>query len=233
MSHGSKQPIFTAGIVIAVLCSPVARADAGGLSVNVVDRDGNPVEEVAVYAVATSPAVATNPALAPRDSRGAPQAVMDQRNREFVPHVLIVEKGTEITFPNSDSVSHHVYSFSSALAFELPLYKQGTIHPPLRFDTPGIVTLGCNIHDAMVGYIVVVDTPHFATTNSDGAARLDLPAGTYDVQVWTPRLPSAKLPDGARIAVDPQRTSVHTVRLGGRLLPAHAGGSSSLSWREY
>ncbi len=73
-------------------------------------------------------------------------------------------------------MSHHVYSFSEAKTFELALYK-GNAHPPLVFDRPGVVVLGCNIHDSMLGYILVVDTPHFASTDAAGALSLDEPAG--------------------------------------------------------
>ena len=91
-------------------------------------------------------------------------------------------------------MSHHVYSFSETKTFELPLYK-GDVYPPVLFDQPGIVVLGCNIHDGMLGYVVVVDTPHFARTNEQGVALIDgVPNGDYAVTVWTPRVRPASLP---------------------------------------
>ena len=87
---------------------------------------------------------------------------MDQRNRAFVPHVLIVPVGSSVTFPNGDSVSHQVYSFSPARKFQLPLYR-GSPNPPVVFDRAGVVTLGCNIHDPMRGYIFV------STASTSGA----------------------------------------------------------------
>ena len=100
------------------------------------------------------------------------RAVLDQKNRMFVPHVLPIQTGTAVTFPNSDNVRHQVYSFSPAKKFQLPLYA-GTPAAPVVFDKPGVVTVGCNIHDQMSAYIVVVDTPYFALTaeRTRGAVR--------------------------------------------------------------
>ena len=113
-------------------------------------------------------------------------AVMDQRDSAFVPGVLVVQAGTTVSFPNSDTVRHQVYSFSPAKPFELPLYE-GTPLAPVLFDRPGVVVVGCNIHDWMIGYIVVVDTPHFARTDARGRVRLDVPAGRYRMQAWHAR----------------------------------------------
>lgn len=112
---------------------------------------------------------------------------MDQKNRMFVPHVLPVQTGTAVEFPNSDDVRHQVYSFSEAKKFQLPLYT-GTPANPIVFDRPGVVSLGCNIHDRMSAYIVVVDTPHFAATGREGRATLSLSPGRYAVHVWHPDL---------------------------------------------
>jgi plastocyanin len=113
-------------------------------------------------------------------------AVMDQKNRMFIPHVLPVQTGTRVQFPNSDDIRHHVYSFSPAKSFQLPLYK-GTPANPEVFDQAGVVTLGCNIHDQMSAFIVIVDTPYFEKTAKDGRATLrDLPPGRYRVRLWYP-----------------------------------------------
>lgn len=109
---------------------------------------------------------------------------MDQRDLTFVPDVLVVQTGTAVDFPNSDQVRHQVYSFSPAKTFQLALY-QGRAHAPVVFDRAGLVTLGCNIHDSMVGYIYVTDSPWFALTGADGSARLhDLAPGDYTVRIW-------------------------------------------------
>ena len=111
---------------------------------------------------------------------------MDQKDQAFVPRVLVVNVGASVEFPNNDSVSHQVYSFSAAKRFQLPLYK-GEAHPPVTFDRPGLVVLGCNIHDSMVGYIYVTPAPYFGTTDAGGAITLrDLPRGDYRVTLWSP-----------------------------------------------
>ena len=130
---------------------------------------------------------------------GGGTAVMDQKDRAFVPHVLVVQRGTKVNFPNSDEISHHVYSFSPAKRFQLPLYK-GNAPDPVVFDTAGVVALGCNIHDRMSAYIIVVETPHFAKSDASGSAVLrDLDPGTYALHVWYPEMRSEAEP--ARITV--------------------------------
>jgi hypothetical protein len=105
----------------------------------------------------------------------------------------VVQTGTPVQFPNHDTVRHHVYSFSPAKTFEIKLYV-GTPAQPVVFDKPGTAVLGCNIHDQMVAWVHVVDTPWFALTRQ-GAARIeDAPAGTYQLQVWHPRWPEGRAP---------------------------------------
>jgi plastocyanin len=114
-------------------------------------------------------------------------AIMDQVNTQFSPHILAVQKDTQVRFPNSDSVKHHVYSFSQAKTFELQLYKK--LHAdPLLFSKLGSVELGCNIHDWMLGYIFVVNTPYFGKTDIEGNITLELPDGEYQLNVWHPRI---------------------------------------------
>jgi hypothetical protein len=115
---------------------------------------------------------------------------MDQRDQQFAPHVLAVQRGTAVSFPNSDQIRHHVYSFSEPKRFELRLYS-GVPADPVVFDRAGTVVLGCNIHDDMIGFVRVVDTPWFATSGEDGVARIEkVPAGRYRAELWHPRLPA-------------------------------------------
>lgn len=151
-----------------------ALAPAASLVVEVRDARGRALSEAVVYAV---PEGRKPP---PPPSR---PAVLDQKNRTFVPHVLPVQTGTAVTFPNSDNVRHQVYSFSPAKRFQLPLYE-GTPAAPIVFDKPGVVALGCNIHDRMSAFVVVVDTPHFAPTVAGRAELPNLPEGRYLVRVW-------------------------------------------------
>lgn len=197
---------------------------AGPLTVDVLDRDGIPVQGVAVYAVRDhgSPAVTADP----------PHAIMDQVDFEFMPHILVVQSGTVVEFPNSDNVNHHVYSFSPAKSFELPLYK-GSVHPPLIFDEAGIVTLGCNIHDGMLGYILVVDSPWFARTDAAGVATLKtLPEGRYRIRVWTPRIGKPGLPAGQEIDIPATGDAALTFRFEDKLYPPHRQ-DSNLTWSAY
>jgi plastocyanin len=175
-------------------------AVAGELEVSVIDRSGHGVAETVVT---IEPINAPHPASAPAT------AVMDQKNLAFVPRVLVIASGTKVEFPNNDSVSHQVYSFSAAKRFQLPLYK-GQVHPPVIFDKSGLVVLGCNIHDQMAGYIYVTDAPFFGMTDATGTLKVsNLQAGDYRITVWSPLIadPPATL---ARIehvaAADGQRS---------------------------
>jgi plastocyanin len=175
-------PSIATCITLALLAGSF-RAGAADLSVAVVGRDGRGIDEVVVTAVPAAPNNGPSPANKP--------AVMDQKNLAFLPRVLVVAAGTSVEFPNSDSVSHQVYSFSTAKNFQLPLYK-GQVHPPIVFDRPGLVVLGCNIHDSMVGYIFVTDAPYFGTTQAGGSLQLrGLPAGDYRVAIWSPFIADA------------------------------------------
>jgi plastocyanin len=151
---------------------------AGSLEVTVKDDKGRPVSDAVAYAAAAGAGSA-----APKK-----QTVVDQRDKQFVPYVTAVHAGTAVIFPNSDKIRHHVYSFSPAKKFELPLYS-GVPAEPVVFDKVGFVTLGCNIHDWMIAYVAVLPTPYFQVTRQDGQAVLkDLPAGQYTMQVWHPAL---------------------------------------------
>ncbi len=111
------------------------------------------------------------------------RAEMGQRDRQFTPQLLIVQTGTAVSFPNFDTVRHHVYSISPIKVIDIKLYA-GTPAEPIVFDKPGVATLGCNIHDRMSAHVVVVDTPVFAATDARGQATFDIPAGEHTVKVW-------------------------------------------------
>lgn len=245
--------VLAASLAVAI----PALSPAASLEITIVDDDGRPVPCVAVYAVrqpggrsadagraaarvpAASAAAAhaaagdAQCAQAARAARGTERAVMDQKDNAFVPHMLVVQRGTAVTFPNSDSVSHHVYLFSEAKRFELALYK-GNQHPPLVFDRPGIVVLGCNIHDGMLGYVVVVDTPHFATTDTAGRAVLHgLAAGAYTVDVFTPRAKPKDVPSARTVTLAGDADAARVeLAFSGRLSAPH-GASDNLTWHRY
>ncbi len=106
-----------------------------------------------------------------------------QKGKQFAPRVSVVQTGTWINFPNQDKVRHHVYSFSPAKKFEIKLYS-GVPTQPILFDKPGLVTLGCNIHDNMLAYVQVVETPYFAKTDEKGWAKLNIKPGKYTLKIW-------------------------------------------------
>lgn len=113
---------------------------------------------------------------------------VDRVDKQFVPYVKPVLLGSKVRFPNSDDIRHQVYSFSTAKKFELPLNgcKDAS---PVVFDKPGEVVLGCNIHDWMVGYIYVSETPYFTKTDAAGTAVInDMPPGEYSVRIWHPSM---------------------------------------------
>jgi plastocyanin len=179
--------------------------------VTVVDRDGRGVDQVAVTATPSAGTTTTAPS----------PAVMDQRNRLFVPRLLVVAVGSTVQFPNNDTVSHQVYSFSPAKHFQLPLYK-GEVHPPVVFDQPGLVVLGCNIHDSMVGYIYVTPAPYFGSTDAHGALLLkELPKGDYRVVVWSPNIadPPATLTRSIRVEGTGSQAERFELKLGLRAEP--------------
>ena len=167
-----------AGALLASLVS-AGPAFAATLSLVVLKKDGNPLPG----------AVLTAEPEAPRLPPAAPVgAVVDQVDLAFVPDVIVVPVGSSVSFPNSDEVSHQVYSFSPARRFQLPLYR-GKPYPPVTFDKPGIVTLGCNIHDSMISYVVVTDAPFFGRTDAKGAwVARNAPEGTYRIRLWHPLL---------------------------------------------
>ena len=162
-------------------CLPMASAWAGSVQVEVRDAvSGKPLDQAVVY---------LESAEARRQVRPLQGVTMAQQKKQFVPAVLVATVGTEVQFPNLDAVRHHVYSFSPTKKFEIKLYK-GKEAQPVLFDQPGVVLLGCNIHDNMAAWVVVVDTPFYARTDSLGLAGLaDVPAGSYRLRVWHSRLP--------------------------------------------
>ncbi|QFU76264.1 methylamine utilization protein [Halioglobus maricola] len=117
----------------------------------------------------------------------APPRDMAQENRQFRPYILATQVGAPVHFPNRDPIAHHVYSFSQTKTFELPLYREDTPEP-IIFNEPGVVPLGCNIHDWMLGYIVVVDTPFYTQMTGAEAVLKNLPPGEYEIAVWHPSL---------------------------------------------
>lgn len=158
-------------------------AQAAAIEVRVLDRDGKPVPEV-VVTVSDQRRATTN------ETRNVTM-IMDQVSMRFVPELLVVPVGANVAFPNSDTVSHQVYSFSPAKPFQLSLYK-GNANPPVLFDKPGLVVLGCNIHDEMVAHIFVTAAPLYGKTDPRGQiAWNNVNAGAATIGIWSPLLAAA------------------------------------------
>lgn len=181
------------GIALSFCLTPVG-AQAGEIHAIVRDKTGKGVADAVVVALPTNRT---------GGNAGGTTAtiIVDQVNKEFIPYVLPVQVGTAVNFPNKDNIRHHVYSFSPAKSFELPLYI-GTPASPVLFDKPGAVVLGCNIHDWMIAYVYVSDSPYFAKTGADGKASLtELPPGDYTLRAWHPRLAGNEEATERKVAV--------------------------------
>jgi len=192
---------------------------AARLEVVALDQKGNPAAPGVVEAV---------PLGAAAGSKEDP-AVMDQIQEAFVPHILPVVVGARVSFPNRDDIRHHVYSFSDVKKFELPLYK-GTPAEPVVFDQPGVVVLGCNIHDHMRGYIYIAESTFFSLLGEDGKAEVgDLPAGEYEVRVWHPR--SKKAPPTQKVLLTADGTE--TLEFALQLKPSLRRRGSAAAGKKY
>ena len=174
-----KSPLIL-GLCLAAFSLGSARA--GELSLLVKSAKGETVADAVVSLTPMDVPV-------PPPAAGA-TAVIAQQDQEYSTYVTVVQAGSRVVFPNKDTVQHHVYSLSKAKKFELPLYNPGQAES-IVFEVPGVITLGCNIHDWMLAYLIVVPTPYFAKTDSLGAARVSAPAGRYKLEVWHPRQTTA------------------------------------------
>jgi len=164
-------------ISLVALAAPAAAAE---LTVDLHRANGAPVRDAVVSLVPVgggAPAAAT---------RLAGPFQMSQEKIQFHPFVLLVPVGATVAFPNLDKVRHHVYSFSPARTFELKLFGQED-HRSVTFDKAGVVALGCNIHDRMLAYIYVSDTPYAARSDDQGRVQLhNVPDGAFTLKVWHP-----------------------------------------------
>lgn len=178
-------PALIRSACLLTLLAAVPGARAAALDVLVTDAAGQPLADAVVMLDATGARAAVKP---------MPAVEISQSKRQFHPKVTVVTVGTGVNFPNFDTVRHHVYSFSSVKTFELKLYA-GVPGAPVVFDKPGAAVLGCNIHDRMAAWVVVVDTPYHARTDANGRARLDgVPAGSYRLRGWHAGVPAGQEP---------------------------------------
>lgn len=174
---------------LLILLLPLAGL-AAAIEAKISDAGGKALADAVIFAEP----------VAGKAPRGKLTAIIDQVDKEFVPYVSIMQTGTSVTFPNKDNTRHQVYSFSPAKTFNLKLYA-GNAAEPVVFDKPGAVTMGCNIHDWMLAYVYVVDTPWFGKSDEKGVAKIaDLPAGEYHLKAWHPQLNGEPLSQTLKVA---------------------------------
>ncbi len=168
----------------ALACATVlasGAAVAAPLVIQLVGADGKPVPDAVVGALLRGARSVTTTAT----------SQIAQRERQFQPQITAIQTGTAVNFPNFDTVRHHVYSFSAIKRFELKLYA-GTPAAPVVFDKAGVAVMGCNIHDRMAAWIVVMDTPLLAHSDASGQAVFELPAGEHRLLAWRPGWPDGE-----------------------------------------
>jgi plastocyanin len=183
----SARPTFLA----ALLCA-TAMARAATVNVDVTDAAGAPLNDAVVMLEPVGAHLAVKP------MQGVQIA---QHDLQFNPQVSVVTVGTPVSFPNQDTVRHHVYSYSPAKTFQIKLYA-GVPHTPIVFDKPGVAVLGCNIHDSMIAWVVVTDTPLWARSAAGGHARVtDVAPGNYQMHVWHASLAESTPPQTIALTV--------------------------------
>ncbi|MCE2572732.1 methylamine utilization protein [Motilimonas eburnea] len=165
-------------VVAWVICWPALSEQ---WQVKVIDHLGEPLPNAVVELT-----MSTDPDVDPSGLTPSQPYNMIQQHKQFQPFVLAVPVGAEVDFPNLDATRHHVYSFSKAKTFEIKLYKDRP-HSPILFDKPGVVALGCNIHDRMQAHIYVASSPWVAVTDANGMVVFtDLKPAPYQVKLWHP-----------------------------------------------
>lgn len=203
-TKNTLQPILWC---LLLQCLGSALATAGGLEVTLTDKTGKPVADAVVEIV--SPAV-------PLPANLPSVATMDQIDKEFVDPLLLVVAGTRVSFPNKDNIHHHVYSFSEAKTFELPLWT-GDKAKSVLLDKPGVVVVGCNVHDWMQGHIYVGATHRMAKSDAMGKLLIsNLPAGGYAFRIWHARLKPTEAAKTYTVVIQERGNTVYqaTMELG-------------------
>lgn len=194
------------GLALLASLAVAGSALAARVDITVTDGSGRPLPDAVAWLESPAARAAAKPAA------GVEIAQADKR---FQPTITVVPVGTAVHFPNRDTVRHHVYSLSPAKRFEIKLYI-GTPADPVVFDKPGIAVLGCNIHDTMAAWTVIVETPWYGKAGGDGRLTLDpVPAGPYQLRTW-----HASLPVGAPAASQALTLGAEPARVAVRLAGA-------------
>ena len=171
-------------LVTLVCLLPVMVVNADELTLTIVDAMGNPLPNAVV--------IVDNAHVPDRAKLKVEKKIIDQVDRQFKPFMTVIKAGSEVTFPNSDNIRHHVYSFSKPKPFELKLYANEE-KPTLSFNKPGVVTLGCNIHDQMIAHIVITEDETAWITGENGKVTLELNTAVESLlsaRIWHPLMSS-------------------------------------------
>ena len=180
--------LLNCGLLLSATLLAVMPLQAAPLQIRITDQQGQPLADAVVELL--------DPANKAFRSKPAEVA---QQDLTFRPFVSAVQVGTPVDFPNQDKTRHHVYSFSPAKVFELKLYA-GKPEAPVVFDVPGIIALGCNIHDYMQAYVYVGQSPFLAVTNEQGVAEFsDVPVAGYQLKLWHPWQDADVLPQAVTL----------------------------------
>lgn len=178
-------PVKNLLLTCALMAGFSAITMAADLHVQLTDKNGNPLSDAVVFATPLKGS------LPPPDVNA--RTTIGQRDMQFTPYVTAIRTGTQIDFPNFDKMEHHVKSFSATKEFEIKTYEKGVTPPPVTFDKTGVVIVYCLLHNWMRAYVLVLDTPYFSKSETDGSVLLKLPAdGEYKIEAWHPQLGAIK-----------------------------------------
>ena len=172
---------FQIKLLILLVFTLFSLSSRGDVAISISPKQKG-LDQAVVYLVPLDAGISTKDSL---------ESQIVQKERLFSPYIQVVRAGTEVAFPNADPFAHHVYSFSKSHPFELPLYR-GEKAPKIKFDKSGVVILGCNIHDWMLAYLVIVDTPYFSMVKKNKLKISDIPIGKYQLHLWHPSFAEGK-----------------------------------------
>lgn len=196
----------TLALFVMLVAAAIAPAGAAEIAITVIDQNGKPAGDAVISLWPV------DKGRVPPDP--APKAHMiDQSNEAFVPFVTVMRRGDTLVFRNSDRTRHHVYSFSPVKPFQLVLNPSETSQA-LKFDQSGIAAIGCNIHDKMLAYAFVTDTPWTGQADVQGRGAIaNLPKGRYRAEVWHPRMDPDRPAPEQTVAVDAQASVTFNLNL--------------------
>lgn len=198
---------------------------AQNLEVTITDQEGMPLENAVIELLLDE---------GERTSYMQPtNSSIDQLDKEFVPTVTVISAGSDVSFPNSDDILHHVYSFSQPKTFNIPLYGRGEnddYHE--NFPSAGVVEIGCNIHDWMLAYIYVAESELASLSDTEGVAILSSTlSGDYQLRVWHPQASEEELVYPVSLSPDQTTTLAISLELQRDRRVRRAPGSSGRRYR--